>query len=187
MSSLTRAEKNAIIINDAKGIQHPDYYVCHTKTGGIQVRKRKVPLTTTELKAINEPEVKEVVKTETKEEVKSEVKEEVKSETKPEIKNIEYEMISNKQLLEKMLAILEKNSESKDKNLNDPERERETKENKEFIEGIKEENKVLSAKRETHIETPSKPQDNNQKSETKRQIIKPTQHIKPRKGRNLLH
>ena len=116
-----------------------------------------------------------------------ETKEEVKTETKPEIKNIEYEMISNKQLLEKMLAILEKNSESKDKNLNDPERERETKENKEFIEGIKEENKVLSAKRETHIETPSKPQDNNQKPETKRQIIKPTQHIKPRKGRNLLH
>ena len=41
MSKLTRAEKNMIIINESKGIQHPDYYVCDTKNGGVQVRKRK--------------------------------------------------------------------------------------------------------------------------------------------------
>ncbi len=173
MSKLTRAEKNAIIINDANGIQHPEYYVCHTKTGGIQVRKRKTPLTTTELKEEVKPERTALSpKGEVKEEVKPEVKEEVKEEKVIPSKTIEYEMISNKQLIEKMLSILEKNSESKDKNLNDPERERETKENKEFIEGIKE---------ETHIETEQKPQ------EIMTTKPKQTLNVRPRKGRNLLH
>ena len=47
-------------------------------------------------------------------------------------------MVTNKQLLEKMLNILEKNTECKDKNLNDVEKERVTDENKEFAESIKE-------------------------------------------------
>ena len=45
--SLSRSERNSIIINDAKGIQHPLYYVMTDKNGKIQVRKRKVPLTNT--------------------------------------------------------------------------------------------------------------------------------------------
>ena len=43
--SLSRSERNSIIINDAKGIQHPLYYVMTYKNGKIEVRKRKVPLT----------------------------------------------------------------------------------------------------------------------------------------------
>ena len=43
---LSTAERNSIILNESRGIHHPLYYVCTTKTGKIQVRKRKQPLTT---------------------------------------------------------------------------------------------------------------------------------------------
>ena len=120
--SLTRAEKNAIIINESKGIQHPDYYVCHTKTGGVQVRKRKKKL--------------EVNLGENKIETN---KAHIAAET-PEpnpVKTNNYDTVSNKQLLDMMIQILDKTTESKDKNLNDVEREKETKENEEFTEGMK--------------------------------------------------
>ena len=91
--SLTRAEKNAIIINDAKGIQHPDYYVCHTKTGGVQVRKRKKKLEVTT--PVN-----------------------VDSLIEPASPERNYDTVTNKQLLDMMLQILDKTTECKDENLN---------------------------------------------------------------------
>ena len=130
MSKLTRSEKNTIIINESKGIQHPDYYVCYTKKGGVQVRKRKTPLT-----------VKEVeVKVEAKDEPKVEAKDDENNRNVDSVSsspNDYYESVTNKQLLEKMLSILEKNVECKDKSLNAPEKERVTEENKQYAEGVK--------------------------------------------------
>ena len=130
MSKLTRSEKNTIIINESKGIQHPDYYVCYTKKGGVQVRKRKTPLT-----------VKEVeVKVEAKDEPKVEAKADEDNRNANSVSsspNDYYESVTNKQLLEKMLSILEKNVECKDKSLNAPEKERVTEENKQYAEGVK--------------------------------------------------
>ena len=156
MSNLTRAEKNAIIINDSKGIQHPEYYVCHTKSGGVQVRKRKTPLTVTQ---VNQPS----------DTVEPSIRKNPEASPTDSVPNkvIDYETTTNKQLLEKMLSILEKNSESKDKNLNDPEREKETKENKEFIEGLREESTIANKVPATAVQVPPKP--------------------RQRKGRNLLH
>ena len=47
-----------------------------------------------------------------------------------------------------MLLILEKNAESKNKDLNDPERERETEDNKQFIEGVKSQAEQLNINKE---------------------------------------
>jgi hypothetical protein len=151
--SLTRAEKNAIIINESKGIQHPDYYVCHTKTGGVQVRKRKKKL-----------EENPPVKTEAIENI-------------PKAKN--YDTVSNKQLLDMMIQILDKTTESKDKNLNDVEREKETKENEEFTEGMKmRAEKVIKEKLpEPEIRTEIKTQETPQRTQPR---------VFRRKGRNLL-
>ena len=97
--SLSRSERNSIIINDAKGIQHPLYYVMTDKNGKIQVRKRKVPLTNTSTESkpveINEEQVTEPVEKE----------------------NVTiYESVTNKKLLEKMLEVLERSTESNDMN-----------------------------------------------------------------------
>lgn len=112
MSSLTKAEKNQIIINESKGIQHPLYYVCETKSGNLQVRKRKVPL---------------IIETSNVEKQAS-------------IERINqdnaYDQVTNKQLLEKMLQILENNIVSRNENLNSVENERETEENRKFVENI---------------------------------------------------
>ena len=119
--SLSRSERNSIIINDAKGIQHPLYYVMTDKNGKIQVRKRKVPLinTSTELKPveINEEQVTEPVEKE----------------------NVTiYESVTNKKLLEKMLEVLERSTESNDLNKNPVERQKEPEENKKFVSNISE-------------------------------------------------
>lgn len=115
MSKLTKSEKNQIIINESKGILHPLYYVCTTKTGGIQVRKRKVPLnveTNNEQKPVevNEPH---------------------------ENKDI-YDTITNKEIMERLLRVLESQVVSRDQNLNSVENERETKDNEKFVENIAE-------------------------------------------------
>ena len=136
MSRLTRAEKNAIIINDSKGIQHPDYYVCKTKTGGIQVRKRKESLNTTQTTTTATTAATTTItditpKTDTVTDTATAIKDSNNNSSDA------YESITNKQLLEKMLDILEKNVVSNDKNKNDVERERETQDNKAFVENIK--------------------------------------------------
>ena len=116
--SLSRSERNSIIINDAKGIQHPLYYVMTDKNGKIQVRKRKVPLTNTSTESkpavVNEEQVTE--------------KENVTI----------YESVTNKKLLEKMLEVLERSTESNNLNKNPVERQKETEENKKFVSNISE-------------------------------------------------
>ena len=119
--SSSRSERNSIIINDAKGIQHPLYYVMTDKNGKIQVRKRKVPLTNTstesKLAVVNEEQVTEPVEKE----------------------NVTiYESVTNKKLLEKMLEVLERSTESNDLNKNPVERQKETEENKKFVSNISE-------------------------------------------------
>ena len=119
--SLSRSERNSIIINDAKGIQHPLYYVMTDKNGKIQVRKRKVPLTNTSTESkpavVNEEQVTEPVEKE----------------------NVTiYESVTNKKLLEKMLEVLERSTESNDMNKNPVERQKETEENKQFVSNISE-------------------------------------------------
>ena len=111
--TLTKAEKNQIILNESRGIQHPLYYCCTTKSGSIQVRKRKVPLSI-ELKNESKP---------------------VEESEPHESKDI-YETITNKEILEKMLSILENQIVSRDGNLNSVENERITEDNKKFVENI---------------------------------------------------
>ncbi len=116
-------------------------------------------------------------------EVKVEAKDEPKVEAKADENNRNvdsvssspndyYESITNKQLLEKMLSILEKNVECKDKSLNEPEKERVTEENKQYAEGVKAEIEKQSFESEVR-----KPVQN----QTQKPIIP-----QRRKGRNLL-
>jgi len=173
--SLTRAEKNAIIINDSKGIQHPDYYVCHTKTGGVQVRKRKKKL-----------EVNPPVKTEAgfaqEPTVPIENTSEAQMVLKETPKTNNYDTVSNKQLLDMMIQILDKTTESRDKNLNDVEREKETKENEEFAEGMK-----MRAEKVIKEKLPEKqPEIKPQQERSPQQQHSPQPRIFRRKGRNLL-
>ena len=131
----TRAEKNRIIINESKGIQHPLYYVHTTKAGLIQVRKRTTPLPSeTAPKIISDEGT-----------ASSSLKGDEGGE-KPQPKpQIDYETVTNKQLLEKMLQILEQNVVSRDRNLNSVENERVTAENEKFITEVeRSENTVTS-------------------------------------------
>lgn len=144
MSKLTRAEKNAIIINEAKGILHPDYYVCQTKSGTMQVRKRKTPLNSQPKSGLASQPISDS-NSQSEENSTHEQINIVEDKTVPQKPSIEYDMITNKQLLERMLSILEKNTENKNQNLNDPEREIISNENKKFVENI-EEKVVLSEK-----------------------------------------
>ena len=156
--SLTRAEKNEIIINDAKGILHPDYYVCHTKTGGVQVRKRKTPLNI-KTDGMERPEDVNAL-----------------AESSSPVKERNYDTVTNKQLLDMMLQILDKTTECKDENLNDVEREKETKENEEFAEGMK--------MRAEKVINDNLPEQKNTVPEIKPQ--RPQLRVNRRKGRNLL-
>ena len=168
MSKLTRAEKNMIIINESKGIQHPEYYVCHTKSGGVQVRKRKQPLNVGTLTQSTSQNIKTPIKENptcdslpegqgsvnmegegsSNQDPLGQRLEDLSSKIEPPKETISYEAVTNKQLLEKMLLILEKNAESKNKDLNDPERERETEDNKQFIEGVKSQAEQLNINKE---------------------------------------
>ena len=173
MSKLTRAEKNMIIINESKGIQHPEYYVCHTKNGGVQVRKRKQPLNIGLLTQSTSQNIKTPIKenptcdsltegqgsANQEPNTEGERSEGLSSKIEPPKETISYEAVTNKQLLEKMLLILEKNAESKNKDLNDPERERETEDNKQFIEGVKSQAEQLNINKEKQS-VDIKPNDN---------------------------
>ena len=170
MSKLTRAEKNMIIINESKGIQHPDYYVCHTKNGGVQVRKRKQSLNVGLLTQSTSQNIKTPIKenptcdslpeVEGSSNTEGQRSEGLRADTTPK-ETISYEAVTNKQLLEKMLLILEKNAESKNKDLNDPERERETEDNKQFIEGVKSQAEQLNINKEpVGFKADIKPNDN---------------------------
>ena len=123
MVKLSRAEKNEIILNDSRGFPHPEYYVYTTKSGQIQVRKRKISLSQMSVPN-NNTDANTAVDNETN-----------TNDTKLKEESL-YETMTNKMILEKMLNILEKNAVSNDKNLSPPENESITNENKEFVDNI---------------------------------------------------
>ncbi|EAX93130.1 hypothetical protein TVAG_234480 [Trichomonas vaginalis G3] len=115
-SKLSPSEKQSIILNEAKGIQHPLYYVCHMKNGSVQVRKRKAPLNSPA--PAPAPVVQEAPKVDEKKE--------------------EEQAYTNKMLLEMMTKILERNSVVNEPNMDPIEREKETKENQEYVQSMEE-------------------------------------------------
>ena len=115
---LTSAERNSIILNESRGIQHPLYYVCQTKSGKVQVRKRRTPLVVNEAPLRNTPQPTQVVTEEA---------------PRPETN---YDSVSNRELLERMLDVLQKNVNSNDPDKNSVENERVTQENQQFIDNI---------------------------------------------------
>ncbi|EAY01527.1 hypothetical protein TVAG_217650 [Trichomonas vaginalis G3] len=124
--SLSKSERESIILNDARGIQHPFYYVSQSKDGKIYVRKRKVPLANAESDSIKvygkgEAHIKHSVQTEPPKE---------QEEKKPDVLSI-----TNQELIAKFVNFIEKQTESK--NPDPPVKEVETKENVQFIENVK--------------------------------------------------
>ncbi|EAX78097.1 hypothetical protein TVAG_589340 [Trichomonas vaginalis G3] len=125
--SLSKSEREFIILNDARGIQHPFYYVSQSKDGKIYVRKRKVPLANAESDNIKvygtegEAHIKPSVQTEPPKE---------QEEKKPDVLSI-----TNQELIAKFVNFIEKQTESK--NPDPPVKEVETKENVQFIENVK--------------------------------------------------
>ncbi|EAY00617.1 hypothetical protein TVAG_180950 [Trichomonas vaginalis G3] len=125
--SLSKSERESIILNDARGIQHPFYYVSQSKDGKIYVRKRKVPLANAESDNIK------VHGTEGEARVKPSVQTEKSIE--PEEKKPDVLSITNQELIAKFVNFIEKQTESK--NPDPPVKEVETKENVQFIENVK--------------------------------------------------
>ncbi|EAX83116.1 hypothetical protein TVAG_246460 [Trichomonas vaginalis G3] len=125
--SLSKSERESIILNDARGIQHPFYYVSQSKDGKIYVRKRKVPLANAESDNIKvygtegEAHIKPSIQTEKSIE---------QEEKKPDVLSI-----TNQELIAKFVNFIEKQTESK--NPDPPVKEVETKENVQFIENVK--------------------------------------------------
>ena len=118
--SLSKSERQSIILNDARGIQHPLYYVSTSKDGKIYVRKRRVPLTNSETDKID---IKPPP---------SETKSEPKPEPKPDVLSI-----TNQELIAKFVNFIEKQTESK--NPDPPVKEQETNINEEFVKNVKHE------------------------------------------------
>ena len=132
--SLSKSERQSIILNDARGIQHPLYYVSTSKDGKIYVRKRRVPLTNSETDKIDiKPKLE--TKAEDSEAVRAKptIKEtEPKPEPKPDVLSI-----TNQELIAKFVNFIEKQTESK--NPDPPVKEQETKINEEFVKNVKHE------------------------------------------------
>ncbi|EAX82108.1 hypothetical protein TVAG_568810 [Trichomonas vaginalis G3] len=127
--SLSKSERESIILNDAREIQHPFYYVSQSKDGKIYVRKRKVPLANTEsdnIKVYGKGEVHEA-------HIKPSVQTEKSIE--PEEKKPDVLSITNQELIAKFVNFIEKQTESK--HPDPPVKEVETKENVQFIENVK--------------------------------------------------
>ncbi|EAX73652.1 hypothetical protein TVAG_375390 [Trichomonas vaginalis G3] len=127
--SLSKSERESIILNDARGIQHPFYYVSQSKDGKIYVRKRKVPLANAEsdnIKVYGKGEAHEA-------HVKPSIQTEKSIE--PEEKKPDVLSITNQELIAKFVNFIEKQTESK--NPDPPVKEVETKENVQFIENVK--------------------------------------------------
>ena len=128
--SLSKSERESIILNDARGIQHPFYYVTQSKDGKIYVRKRKVPLENKESDNINiKPQVEKPKEVEEK---------------KPDILSI-----SNQELIAKFVNFIEKQTESK--NPDPPLKEKETKENVEFVENVRQQLPLRIPRRRARI------------------------------------
>ncbi|EAX86511.1 hypothetical protein TVAG_274110 [Trichomonas vaginalis G3] len=124
--SLSKSERESIILNDARGIQHPFYYVSQSKDGKIYVRKRKVPLANAESDSI---------KVHGKDEVHVKPSIQTEKSIEPEEKKPDVLSITNQELIAKFVNFIEKQTESK--NPDPPMKEVETKENVQFIENVK--------------------------------------------------
>ncbi|EAX72883.1 hypothetical protein TVAG_289030 [Trichomonas vaginalis G3] len=127
--SLSKSERESIILNDARGIQHPFYYVSQSKDGKIYVRKRKVPLANAESDNIKVHGKGEAHEAHIKPSVQTEPPKE------PEEKKPDVLSITNQELIAKFVNFIEKQTESK--NPDPPVKEVETKENVQFIENVK--------------------------------------------------
>ncbi|KAI5505827.1 hypothetical protein TVAGG3_0650870 [Trichomonas vaginalis G3] len=127
--SLSKSERESIILNDARGIQHPFYYVSQSKDGKIYVRKRKVPLANAESDNIKVYGKGEVHEAHIKPSIQTEKSIE-QEEKKPDVLSI-----TNQELIAKFVNFIEKQTESK--NPDPPVKEVETKENVQFIENVK--------------------------------------------------
>ncbi|EAX68471.1 hypothetical protein TVAG_101950 [Trichomonas vaginalis G3] len=127
--SLSKSERESIILNDARGIQHPFYYVSQSKDGKIYVRKRKVPLANAESDNIKVYGKGEVHEAHVKPSIQTEKSIE-QEEKKPDVLSI-----TNQELIAKFVNFIEKQTESK--NPDPPVKEVETKENVQFIENVK--------------------------------------------------
>ncbi|EAX84586.1 hypothetical protein TVAG_449020 [Trichomonas vaginalis G3] len=127
--SLSKSERESIILNDGRGIQHPFYYVSQSKDGKIYVRKRKVPLANAESDNIKVYGKGEVHEAHIKPSIQTEKSIE-QEEKKPDVLSI-----TNQELIAKFVNFIEKQTESK--NPDPPVKEVETKENVQFIENVK--------------------------------------------------
>ncbi|EAX64300.1 hypothetical protein TVAG_534550 [Trichomonas vaginalis G3] len=127
--SLSKSERESIILNDARGIQHPFYYVSQSKDGKIYVRKRKVPLANAESDNIKVHGKGEAHEAHIKPSVQTE------KSIEPEEKKPDVLSITNQELIAKFVNFIEKQTESK--NPDPPVKEVETKENVQFIENVK--------------------------------------------------
>ncbi len=131
--SLTNAQRTEIIVNNAKGIQDPDYFVGYYKTGTkmgqpyVKARaKRLNPSTpgTTAVKPVtnSEPSV---------DSPKPQVDSNVVRDSQHKVLR-DYSSTTTKQTVERLVRLLEDNAVSHDGNLNDVENERETARNREL-------------------------------------------------------
>ncbi|EAX70379.1 hypothetical protein TVAG_556640 [Trichomonas vaginalis G3] len=127
--SLSKSERESIILNDARGIQHPFYYVSQSKDGKIYVRKRKVPLANAESDNIKVHGKGEAHEAHVKPSIQTE------KSIEPEEKKPDVLSITNQELIAKFVNFIEKQTESK--NPDPPVKEVETKENVQFIENLK--------------------------------------------------
>ncbi|EAX81310.1 hypothetical protein TVAG_466520 [Trichomonas vaginalis G3] len=127
--SLSKSERESIILNNARGIQHPFYYVSQSKDGKIYVRKRKVPLANAESDNIKVYGKGEVHEAHIKPSVQTEPPKE-QEEKKPDVLSI-----TNQERIAKFVNFIEKQTESK--NPDPPVKEVETKENVQFIKNVK--------------------------------------------------
>ncbi|EAX88118.1 hypothetical protein TVAG_104290 [Trichomonas vaginalis G3] len=130
--SLSKSERQSIILNDARGIQHPLYYVSTSKDGKIYVRKRQVPLTNSETDKIDIKPPPSESKPEPK---PGGLRESILAqsvEIKPDVLSI-----TNQELIAKFVNFIEKQTESK--NPDPPVKEQETKINEEFVKNVKHE------------------------------------------------
>ena len=162
---LTTAERNSIILNDSRGIQHPLYYVCQTKSGKVQVRKRKTPLVNGTISSQRTTTVQH----------QQHVQESQQQEQPLEqAHTVNYDSVSNRELLERMLDVLQKNVNSNDENKNSVENERITQENQQFIDNIVKANEPGVAASSSSIPT----------VHTEQPVVQPTRIV--RRGRVLI-
>ena len=189
---LTTAERNSIILNDSRGIQHPLYYVCQTKSGKVQVRKRKTPLVNGSLQSRHaygdissqrtttvQPRSQSTelaARSASSQHAQQHIQESQQQQEQPQEHDhtVNYDSVSNRELLERMLDVLQKNVNSNDENKNSVENERITQENQQFIDNIVKANEPGVAASSSSIPT----------VHTEQPVVQPTRIV--RRGRVLI-